>query len=222
VDQGWAIEAGAESRRRLTKRATVILVVVALGAGAVLAREILVSGARARQHPLTVVQVTRTNTFPIQFVKSAGQFLKVAQTFRAPRAGVLLRQVIPFVAWQSGEGQAYVRIYQVRTPGNPESGVPLRTLQLKLSDQSESSFEGLSLDPPLPLDAEKTYAFVIEVKTHGDALGIGQATDRNLYPSGTAWYFASRTASKDEPAEASYSWRTYNDDLTFKLLFVPS
>lgn len=165
-----------------------------------------------------IAQVHWDTRIPVRRDKYSKQFQTVAQTFTPPEGAEALTGLDVFVGYSIGT-RALVQVLEVPDRRDLSSVRVIRTVQMDLFEAERTSFYPVAMEPPIPLQAGKTYGFLIEVDRNSDEVGIGLISNQDVYDGGEAWYFRRQIRGNGELISNDHAWQYQHDDLTFRARF---
>jgi hypothetical protein len=165
-----------------------------------------------------MVQDLRDSSFRVKFLPRFNKFQEVAQTFVAPADNLVLVRIELFVTASAGPA-ACLQVYEVDDFYTaPALGKELRFARIELPDSRSGDYRTIEIDPPLRLERNKVYGFVVSVDEEEREVGVG-LTRSDVLPHGSAWYYSRLIGDNGKVLDQKHAWRTRSDDLTFRITF---
>ncbi len=165
-----------------------------------------------------MVQDLRDSSFPVKYLSRFNEFQEVAQTFVAPADNLVLVRIGLFVTASVGPA-AYLQVYEVDDFNTaPTFGKDLRFARIELPGSRTGDYQSIEIDPPLPLERNRVYGFVVSVDEEDREIGLG-LTRSDVIPYGSAWYYSRLIGDNGKVLDQKHAWRTRSDDLTFRITF---
>jgi hypothetical protein len=165
-----------------------------------------------------MVQDLRDSSFPVKYLPRFSEYQEVAQTFIAPADKLLLVRIALFVTTSAGPA-GYLQVYEVDDFNTaPTFGKQLRFNRIDLSETTRGEYHDVEIIPPLPLERNKVYGFLISVDEEDREIGVG-LTRTDVVPAGGAWYYSRLIGDNGKVLDQRHAWRMRGDDLTFRITF---